>query len=131
MDQSFIGRMKPIVEQHQVSAILVTHPKKNPQGSGIDDLAGGAAYARFVQTVLWYEQHSDDKQLTVKQATPFGDTTQMIQVNRTLALRKTRNGIGGGMKIAFSFDRRTLRSKKLGVVVRGKQRVQGEVLKVG
>lgn len=121
-DQAFIGRMKRIVEEHQVSAILVTHPKKNPQGSGMDDLAGGTAYTRFVQTVLWYEQHGDDKQSTVKQVTPWGDTTSTIHTNRSLALRKTRNGRGAGLKLAFEFDPKTLRSKELGVVVKGKTR---------
>jgi len=39
----------------------------------------------------------------VRQVTPFGTTTDVIHTNRTLALRKTRNGNGGGLKLAFDF----------------------------
>lgn len=92
----------------------------------MDNLAGGTAYSRFVQTVLWYEQHGEDKQSTVEQVTPFGTTRGVVQTNRTLALRKTRNSYGGGTKLAFDFDPQTLRSKELGVVVKGKQRAGTE-----
>ncbi|MEM9881553.1 MAG: hypothetical protein AAF800_01395 [Planctomycetota bacterium] len=109
-------------------------PKKNPRGSGMDDLAGGAAYARFVQTVLWYQQHADDKQSTVLDKTAFGDVPpEVLPHTRSLALRKTRNGQGGESKLAFDFDPQTLRSKELGVVVKGKLGADGggEVLAVG
>lgn len=68
--------------------------------------AGSSAYARFVQTVLWYEQCRADKQSTVQQVVPFGTTTGVVHTNRTLALRKNRNANGGGMKLMFDFDRR-------------------------
>ncbi|MEM9881556.1 MAG: hypothetical protein AAF800_01410 [Planctomycetota bacterium] len=100
----------------------------------MDDPAGGAAYARFVQTVLWYQQHGNGKSSTVQDKTAFGNVPpKVLPHTRSLALRKTRNGQGGGLKLAFNFDPQTLRSEELGVVVKGKRAARGggEGLAVG
>lgn len=116
-DLAFLMRVKTAVKATGARLILVTHPKKGRKTAvGLDELAGGAAYARLTQTVLWIEVHRPPKQRLVK--TSLGDTE--YDVNRVLRLTKTRNGKGAGLRLAFDFDNETLRFRELGVIQREK-----------
>src|SRR5688572_10269629 len=91
-------------------------PKRN--GTMLDDLAGGAAYARFAHTVIWLEPYHPDRQVVVRQVTPFGSTKSLVTANRGLLLRKVRNGPGGGLQIAFNFNGKKLSFEELGVIIK-------------
>jgi len=41
-----------------------------------------------------------------------------VQANRSLRLGKTRNGAGGGMSVAFTFDAGSLRFSEQGVITK-------------
>jgi hypothetical protein len=106
--------IKTAAREYDVSIILVTHPKKGrKQAVGMDDLAGGAAYQRFAQTIFWVEHHRTPKTVTVK--SPVGGTMP-IEINRTIHLSKTRNGIGHGIGIAYQFEGNTLRFIEKGII---------------
>ena len=76
-------------------------------------LAGGAAYSRFAQTILWLESHAE-KISQVK--TDCGRTE--IEHNRTLHLLKARNGRGQGVKLAFNFQGESLTLREEGIIVK-------------
>jgi len=106
-DESFLGGAKRIVEKSGSSLFLVTHPRKMPFGAKVssatmDDLAGGAVYARAAQTILYLIAH-DEKELDGQIQGP-GST-----YNRTVIVFKARNGRGvEGCKYAFQFNQSNL-----------------------
>ena len=114
-DGKFIMRVKAAVRQYGASLILVTHPKKGrKQVVGLDELAGGAAYVRFAQTVLWLESFKNMKDVTV--ATSCGRAN--YQINRSLRICKTRNGAARpGLAVGYQFDGKSLTFTEKGVIV--------------
>lgn len=114
-DQAFMFAVKATARQYGASIVLVTHPKKgrNKKVVSMDDLAGGAAYQRFAQTVLWLEHHKEPVQVTVSSA--LGRSC--CEINRTLHLVKTRNGRGHGLSIGFNFSGNTLTLMEQGVIL--------------
>jgi KaiC/GvpD/RAD55 family RecA-like ATPase len=113
-DLKFMMAVKTTAREYGVSVILVTHPKKGRKSAiGMDELAGGAAYQRFAQTILWLEHHKTSKTVTVK--SPVGGTMP-IEVNRTIHLAKTRNGVGHGVGLAYQFNGSTLRFDEKGII---------------
>ena len=110
-DRRFLNRVKKAATDFECSLVLVTHPRKQRAGSSLDDLAGGAAYARFCQTVLWLEHEPEPKPVVVHSR--FGRLEQ--QANRFMRIRKARNGKGGGLSLALSFDGATLRTDEVGI----------------
>ncbi|MCK5603020.1 hypothetical protein KAR91_14145, partial [Candidatus Pacearchaeota archaeon] len=113
-DNKFVMKVKTIVRQYRASLILVTHPKKGrKQAVGLDELAGGAAYARFAQTVLWLEAYKQLKDVVVE--TCCGRTGH--QINRSLRICKTRNGQGHGASIGYVFNGKSLTFEEKGVIV--------------
>ena len=76
-------------------------------------LAGGAAYQRFAQTILWLESHADK---TSKVKTSYGTTE--IEHNRTAHLLKARNGKGQGVKLAFNFSSDSLTLQEEGIIIK-------------
>ncbi|MCZ7649286.1 MAG: AAA family ATPase [Planctomycetota bacterium] len=117
-DETFLLGAKRIIEAHGASLFLVTHPRKMPAGAkpgamSIDDLAGGVAYSRFAQTILYLSAHTP-KAAHVR--TSCGVST--VTHNRTLTVFKARNGRGREWEQnAFQFDGTTLTLHELGVVV--------------
>lgn len=111
-DLNFIMRCKKAISKSKSSLILITHPKKGKQGIGLDDLAGGAAYQRLSQTVIWIEWHDEILHGS------FCDAGGVYEhdYNRTFHLRKTRNGPGQGTKLGYFFDRQTMRMQEVGVL---------------
>jgi KaiC/GvpD/RAD55 family RecA-like ATPase len=113
-DLKFMMAVKTTAREYGVSVILVTHPKKGRKlAVGMDEMAGGAAYQRFAQTIIWVEHHKTPKTVIVK--SPVGGTMP-IEINRTIHLSKTRNGVGHGVGLAYRFQGETLRFDEKGII---------------
>lgn len=115
-DLRFVYNAKAIAKQYETSLILVTHPRTGSNGkkSGtqLGDMAGGSAYARFSQSTLWLKRHDTEETSKVKTPTGIFEYPH----DRTVIVRKARNGSGTGKEIAFNFDKETLRFNELGVI---------------
>lgn len=113
-DQKLITELKLIARSHEIPLVLVSHPRKGAGKTppGMDDLAGGAAFQRFAQTILWLVRHDEPKAVTIK--SDHGAFTTSI--NRSVKLLKTRNGRGAGSEIGFNFDGGSLRFSEQGVI---------------
>jgi hypothetical protein len=110
-DEKFVWGAKAIAEEFKLSILLVTHPRKQPSGFSQkhmtkDDLAGGACYARFSQTILCLAAH--DLEVHATMGVVVGHT------NRTWACFKSRNGTANGSRYAAFFDPKTLTLTELG-----------------
>lgn len=116
-DARFMNGIKSIARRRNCSIVVVSHPKKGAQGAGIDELAGGAAFTRFAQTVLCLVFHPEPVKVMVE--TNLGNYQE--EANREIFMAKTRNGTGQGRRIAFRFDSHTLRFVELGLVERTKK----------
>lgn len=113
-DQHFVTAVKKRLEKHGASLWCVTHPRKGVKGSNSwDDLAGGAAWSKFTDTVLWLEGMKEPEQVTV--LTSFG--RDQYQINRRVRVCKARNGKGYGMKIGMHFEPKSLTFDEVGVIV--------------
>jgi KaiC/GvpD/RAD55 family RecA-like ATPase len=113
-DQEFVMAATAIAAEYGSSLVLVTHPRIRPRSEDpLDELAGGAAYARFAQAVLWLKPHPGGKALTWR----TGDGSSAGWVNCTVRIAKARNGRGGGLDVALQFDGAALRFDELGLVV--------------
>lgn len=100
-DQDFMMRLKSLIEPNDVAAILFTHPKAGQAGKpSLSGSAGGLAYPRFSQTMLWmryFEKVQDSKVIQ-----EYG--TQTIEHRRVIEIRKARNGRGSGQKVAVDLS---------------------------
>lgn len=120
-DEKFLARVEKVTRQSGASLICVSHPRKGGNDQPhLDNIAGGAAWARFPDAVFWLESH-DAKISTIK--TVCGTDEQMH--NRTLHLLKTRSGEGDHLRLAYRFetgmnqgDSGALTLKELGIIVR-------------
>lgn len=114
-DDDFVMAAQTILTAHGSSLILVTHSKKgNRQGaSTMHDIAGGAAYQRFVDVVIWMALTKNPKR--VQYRSPLGDTEGTFRT--FLQLHKTRDGRGNFQDIAYTFGPDLLYSEK-GVVLK-------------
>jgi len=115
-DLRFVTGAKRAARRHGCRIVLITHPRKGRQKAiGLDELAGGAAYTRFSQTVLWLERLDSPRACTVQ--TPVGSTT-FDAVDSNLRIAKARNGPGAGRHLACTFDGGTLLLHEHGVLVK-------------
>ncbi|MFA7238089.1 MAG: AAA family ATPase [Phycisphaeraceae bacterium] len=118
--QRFLQTVMPVLDRVGASLICVTHPRKGKQrasANALDDLAGGAGWQRFTDTILWLERHDEPKSVTIKGGDSF-PIPEQVQVNRTLRVMKARNGRGAGWSIAFDFDPGTLRFTERGAIAK-------------
>ncbi len=108
-DLAFIMRIKIMAKKSGASVILVMHPKKGNRGTaiGLDDLAGGAAYQRFAQNVLWLERLPEMAQIICN--------GQMKNITHMLKILKTRNGPGSGVNLGYLFNVATLCFTEAGI----------------
>jgi 5S rRNA maturation endonuclease (ribonuclease M5) len=119
-DKQFVMDMKRIARTHECSVILVTHPRIGRKGApSLDGLAGGAAYPRFSQTVLWIESHDEPRAVTVIQEREgLGGFVSRVAIDAearvTVRVAKSTNGPGGGSNVAFDFQ--DLRFTELGII---------------
>jgi len=117
VDARFVCDAKKIAVENGSSIVLVTHPVKLARkgAPSLFDLAGGSAYSRLSQTILFLEALRPAKAVNV---IPEGGGPGLeVLANRRLTILKSRNGVGGGMTIAFNFDSETLRLQELGAVI--------------
>jgi hypothetical protein len=115
-DQRFILTAKAIVRRYNARLILVTHPKKSRgrgAASNLNDMAGGAAYERFSQSVLWLERHDKPQSIRVMRDGLVREVTS----DRSIQIRKARNGRGTGAQLSYCFDFRSLRFAEQGIVL--------------
>lgn len=106
-DQIFVNKVKMVTQVFKCRVILVTHPKSTATGTdrdgkattnmSMDTLAGGTAYQRLSQTILWLHE------------VPLGTTAADMQStgNRAVSILKARNKSEKTLsnKILFDFDR--------------------------
>jgi hypothetical protein len=117
-DLKFLMEVKTIVRQHGASLVLATHPRKGKRsGATLHDLAGGAAYQRFSQTVLWLVRHDHPERMIVHKPCGIGFSDVPEMIDRTLQLHKTRNAAGAGGEIGMEFDGTSLTFKEHGLIL--------------
>jgi hypothetical protein len=115
-DLEFVMAAKTIARQFSCCVVLVTHPKKGKKtGAMLDDLAGGAAYQRFPQTVIWIERNDAEKEAMVRRRASY--PPESVEASRFLYIAKARNGMGAGKRVAFDFSTESLTFNELGPVV--------------
>lgn len=112
--QDIMREAKFLVRRYQTSLVLVTHPGSSSKGKStfsLDDLAGGKAYQRFSQTVIWVQKHEPAIENTVSSSCgPMLHTH-----NRTAIIAKVRNA-PGGEKLAYQFKGYSLTFDELGPI---------------
>jgi len=112
-DLAFLKAAKKITTDYGCSVLLVTHPTKETFEPTLQNLAGGAAYQRFVDCVVTLQSH-EPKESRVK--TPCGTTD--VEHSRLVRVEKARNGKGTGYKLAFEFNRDSLTLEELGIITK-------------
>lgn len=125
-DQRFLFSVKTTLRRYGARLVLVTHPRKDRgkgKGTGLNDMAGGAAYERFSQSVLWLKRHDKKHQATILR----DGHRRTVQFDRTLRIGKARNGPGPGLELAFAFDPATLRFAEQGIIIGDEVEIQSEV----
>lgn len=113
-DLKFVMDIKTIARKHGCRVIIVLHPKKNRTGKpNISEMAGGTAYERFPQTVLWITGMHPPEQIVAENASG----TVHAEANTLLHIGKARNGHGSGLRIGYTFRKDTLSFQEHGVLV--------------
>ncbi len=113
-DLNFLMEIKKIAEQYELSVILSTHPRIGTAGRpSLSGLAGGGAYPRFSQTVLWLIKHDPPVKSVYYDASGSPHTDM---VSRTIQILKSRNGPGGGTSVAVRLNYNSLCFEELGLV---------------
>lgn len=114
VDSEFMFRIKAIAREYGASIVLVTHPRKGRKSAvGLDELAGGAAYQRFSQCVIWFERHKQPKTVNIEY--PVGRS--VAEINWTCHLIKARNGPGHGLDIGFVFHGESVKFAEQGLII--------------
>ena len=115
-DKALIRACGRIAAQHQCSIFLVTHPRKFKDKGlpSLDDLQGGTAYQRFVQTVIWLLR-CDREAYRMR-----GENDAMFTdwVDRIALILKARNARGAGKRVGFVFDPKTFRLIEKGIILK-------------
>jgi KaiC/GvpD/RAD55 family RecA-like ATPase len=119
-DLAFLRAIKHTAMQTGCSVILLSHPTKGQVDPSLGTLAGSAAFERFTDCVLTIHAH-DAKRGSVR--TMFGTTNE--EYNRTVRIEKARNGPGAGCRLAYWFDRDSLKVTELGIIVSSKETGDG------
>ncbi len=114
-DPVFLRNIGRTAEDHGCSIILVTHPVKTVSGPDMSQIAGGAAYSRHAQCLLWLESH-EGKRSKVRTCCGRNEAEH----NRTLHILKARDGKGTGLRLAYQFSSESLTLGELGVIVKDK-----------
>lgn len=97
-DKDFIENAMEMIRKYDARLILVSHPKVSSQPPSKSNIAGGAAYDRHTQCILWIT--SGEKRVTLKKEIGV----ERITCNRIVHILKSRNGSGEGKRIAFHLN---------------------------
>jgi hypothetical protein len=112
-DGAFMMRVKAAIMNTDTRLILMTHPRMGGlKKADLEGMAGGLAYARFAQSIMWLQAHDPPLAVKVKD----GQVTRVTKCNRSLKLCKTRNAKGEGLSLGFVLDKSTLCFKVEGVI---------------
>ena len=112
-DRKLIRTCEGLAAAKGCTIIMVTHPRiAKGQKPTLETMAGGMAYGRFTDVVLWTAAHDPPKNGNVR--TSLGD--QNCYYTNHVALFKTRDSTGRGMHVAFNFNRNTLRMEEIGTI---------------
>ncbi len=112
-DRKFIVACQAMASRAGASILLVTHPRNaQPGPPSLDALAGGRAYGRLSDCVMWLQGHNPPIDSDI--CGTFGP--DVVAHNRTLTLCKTRDGTGQGLKFALNFDPETLATEQVGTI---------------
>jgi KaiC/GvpD/RAD55 family RecA-like ATPase len=113
-DAYFINELKGLMEASGKRAILVTHPKQQlNRVESLHNMAGGSAFERFVQCVLWLTRVDFNTDREVLQNGNFGT----FNFNRTIRNLKCRNGTLFETALwGFQMDVNTLNFKEIGLM---------------
>jgi len=115
-DERFMRETRDTITKYGNSLLLVTHPKTGAGKKGpitLDDLAGGAVYARAAETALLLKKHVEPKSFRVLDRMGI---EQDVRANREVRILKGRNGSGGGQSIAYDFAGARLAFSELGII---------------
>ena len=113
-DRAFVLSCESLAAHHGCSIVLVTHPRTaSNTAPSMDALAGGRAYSRLVDCVMWLQSHNPPKEGKVKRE--LGPSQE--EWNRTMHLCKTRDSTGQGMSIAMRFSGKSLWLEELGPIL--------------
>lgn len=102
-DRRFLARIKVAIEAAGVSLVLVTHPRKvsgKPTAPTMDDMAGGAAYARAAASVLWLQGVDGRVETQVDDA---DGRKQTVVTHKIIRIMKARNAAGQHEDICYKF----------------------------
>jgi len=111
-DKKFVREAGRIAREFGASIILVTHPDRGAQNAELGNVAGGAAYQRFSDTIIAISKHETQ----IADVRAETGTEPGCQYNQTIRLVKARYAEGG--TLAFEFDPETLRTEEKGLVVK-------------
>lgn len=100
-DDEFVLAAEHTAAAHGASLVLITHAKKgNRPGSPTGhDTAGGAAYYRFCDTLIWMNKPKKPRKVQIH--TSYGPAVTTAPL--FFQLHKARNGKGTGHEIAYRF----------------------------
>lgn len=112
-DQAFLFAVKPVLERTGSSLILTTHPRMGQAGKpSLSGMAGGAAYPRFSQCVIWLKSLDAEQESKVWD----GYMSPTVKHKQILQIRKARNGEGQGKHIAVNLNYQNLCFDELGII---------------
>jgi len=120
-DASFVWAVKTIVTEHSCRLIMVTHRTKQGKDYTLQGLAGGTAYARKPQVILWIESFAEAEEVQVATSTACGSYEGSVECNKLVHIKKCRNGKGQGLTMAFYYNPATMGFEEKGFIVNKKK----------
>jgi hypothetical protein len=117
-ESDFVQRCQDLMNEYGLSLLLTTHPKQSSGKAGGTtsghDAAGGAAYFRFVDSMIWFTRAKQPRRVECNH--PIGGMT-IAKTSHFARLLKTREGMGAGWEIAYDFTS-SLTFTEYGVVMK-------------
>jgi KaiC/GvpD/RAD55 family RecA-like ATPase len=117
-DSKFVRGIKRALDGSKSSFIAITHPRPGSHGRTLDNMALTRDWGRHTPSAMWYEYVHPAKKMRVRTvSTAMGQVSVEMSVNRVIHVLKVRDTEGAKTKIAFDFDRKSLKVRELGEVV--------------
>ena len=117
-DSKFVRGIKRALDGSMSSFIAITHPRPGSHGRTLDNMALTRDWGRHTPSAMWYEYIHRGKKMRVRTvSTSLGQISVDLEVNRVVHVLKVRNTEGAKTKIAFWFDKASLKVREIGEVV--------------
>lgn len=117
-DMIFLFKVKQVVERSGAKLILFSHPRTGKAGEmNLSGIAGGAAYPRFSQTVIWIKNSEESIESDIIKA---GETISVTH-RQVFKILKSRNGKGFGLSIAADLCPYTSKMDEFGLIAKKKK----------